>query len=129
MQPSDNEPAGKRLAVVAASLFVVNLTLAPGIAFALISWLWLRQRHNAPLLARNHINQAFHVSLRGAALLLIACAIIIIGGGFNQPWTWVMVVIYFTCIHSTLVVCGCLAMARAMSGQSYRFPLIGVPHE
>jgi hypothetical protein len=32
---------------------------------------------------------------------------------------------YFTCIHSTLVMFGMYALAKAMAGQVWRFPVIG----
>ena len=37
----------------------------------------------------------------------------------------VLVIMYFTCIHSTLVMFGMFGLAKAMAGQAWRFPLIG----
>ena len=34
-------------------------------------------------------------------------------------------VLYFTLIHSTLIMFGMLGLAKAMSGKLYVFPLIG----
>ena len=45
--------------------------------------------------------------------------------GLHWEWTWVLVIMYFTCIHSTLVMFGMFGLAKAMAGQSWRFPLIG----
>ena len=36
-----------------------------------------------------------------------------------------MLILYFTCIHSTLVLFGMYGLIKAMSGQIWRFPLIG----
>lgn len=127
--PESPEPAKESLAVIAESLFVANLTVAPVAAFGVLAWLWLTRRQTVPPLARQHLDQAFHVSLRGGALLVIACAVIIFEGGLDWPWTWIVVVTYFTAIHSTLVICGCLALAKAMAGKKYRFPLIGPRNE
>ena len=38
---------------------------------------------------------------------------------------WVVAILYFTCIHSTLVLLGAIGLARALSGRTFRFPLIG----
>jgi hypothetical protein len=32
---------------------------------------------------------------------------------------------YFTCIHSTLVLLGAFGLAKALAGQAWRYPLIG----
>ncbi len=122
-------PAGKKIAVIAESLFLANLALMPGIAFIVIAWLWLKHRHAAPPLARNHLNQSFHVSLRGGILLILASTLVIVLGGLDSAWTWVVVIVYFTCIHSMLIVFGCLALARAMAGRHYEFPVLGVRDE
>ncbi len=124
-QPT-RDPDDRPLAILAESLFVANLTVAPVFAFVLLAWFWATRRDSAATLARNHLIQAFHVSLRGGLLLLAACLLVIVLGGAHWPWTWVLVIVYFTCIHSTLLVCGCLALARAMAGKPYRYPLLGV---
>jgi hypothetical protein len=33
-------------------------------------------------------------------------------GGLDWEWTWVIVILYFTCIHSTLVMFGAYALSR-----------------
>jgi hypothetical protein len=117
-------PPGQALAVVAEALFLANLLLAPGLAFAAIAWLWFGQRE-APPLARCHLDQAFWVSLWGGVLIVVASSAILMLGGFGWRWTWVAVILYFTCIHSTLVVFGAFGLAKAMAGKPYVYPLIG----
>jgi uncharacterized Tic20 family protein len=36
-----------------------------------------------------------------------------------------VVVLYFTTCHATLVLLGVLGLAKALAGQCYRFPLVG----
>lgn len=117
--------AGQSLAVKAEVLYLVNLMLAPGLGFAALAWLWWQQGGAAPLLARNHLRQTFFVSLWGGGLLVAVSIGFILLFGLDSGWTWTYVVIYFTCVHSSLILCGVLGLARAMNGQSYRFPLIG----
>lgn len=122
---TDARPPGQSLAVTAESLYLVNLMLAPGLAFLAIAWLWLKHRHSAPPLARCHLDQTFYVSLWGGALIVIANALLFWWLGWNWEWTWVIVVIYFTCVHSTLILFGMLGLAKAMAGKPYTYPLIG----
>lgn len=124
MPPSDVSPPGQGLAVAAEALFLANLMLAPGLAFAVIVWLWLRHR-DAPPLARCHLDQTFFVSLWGGVLLVVACAAILLLGGVDWEWTWVTVIIYFTCVHSTLILLGVVGLSKALAGKPYVYPLIG----
>lgn len=131
MPPSDDkfrtEPVtpGQTLALAAEGLFLANLLIAPGMAFLALAWLWWKNRENGPLLARQHLHQAFWVSLYGGILIVALSAIFILAGGLYWEWTWVLVILYFTCVHSTLVLCGMFGLARAMAGQAFRYPLIG----
>lgn len=116
---------GRQLAVIAEALYLANLLLAPGIAFALLFWLWRKNRASASPLARQHLKQATFVSLYGGLLIVILTTIFLAIGGLNREWTWVVVILYFTCVHSTLVMFGMFGLAKAMAGQVWRFPLIG----
>ncbi|MBL8483122.1 MAG: hypothetical protein JNJ60_13060 [Rhodocyclaceae bacterium] len=120
----ESEP-GFALAVAAESLYLVNLLLVPGLAFIVLFVLWLRHRAAAPLLARNHLRQTVAASFWAAGLLVAANAAIIALGGYRSPDTWVVVILYFTTCHSTLVCFGALGLARALAGRTYIYPLIG----
>ena len=119
------EKAGQALAVLAEALFLVNLLLLPGLAFLALLALWLRFRSDAPPLARQHLRQATLVSLWGGLLIIVFGGAIVALGGLDWEWTWVALILYFTCIHSTLVLLGMFALIKAMAGQVWRFPLIG----
>lgn len=123
------EKAGQNLAVLAESLFLINLLLLPGLAFAALFALWLKNRNSAPPLARQHLRQTTFVSLVGGFLIVALSGLILALGGLDWAWTWVVLVLYFTCIHSTLVLLGMYGLIKAMSGQVWRFPLIGPPLE
>lgn len=125
MPHSDADQPGQGLAVAAESLYLINLMLAPGLAFLVIVWLWLKRRAGAPALARCHLDQTFFVSLWGGALIVVANAALFLIFGWDWEWTWVMVVIYFTCIHSTLILFGVVGLSKALAGKPYVYPLIG----
>jgi len=99
-------PDGQDLAVAAEVLFLANLMLAPGLAFLGLLWLWLKRRKDAPPLARCHIEQTFEASIWAGMLLVIANVSVIVLGGFQSVWTWVVVILWFTCVHSTLILLG-----------------------
>ena len=122
--PALDDP-GISLAVTAEALFLINLMLAPGLAFVVLAWLWHSRRQRAPALARNHLDQTFFVSLWGGVLLVLANALMIYLGGYDQAWTWVVVILYFTTVHTTLICFGALGLSRAMAGKRWRMPIIG----
>ena len=119
------EIPGQGLAIAAEALFLLNLLALPGLAFAILAGLWFRFRHDAPPLARQHLRQAFVVSLWGGVLIVACSAGILLAGGLHEQWTWVVLILYFTCIHSTLILLGMIALIKAMNGQIWRYPLIG----
>ena len=123
------EKAGQSLAVLAEALYLINLLLLPGLAFAGLFALWLKNKDSAPPLARQHLRQTTFVSLVGGFLIVTLSGLILALGGLDWAWTWVVLVLYFTCIHSTLVLFGMYGLIKAMSGQVWRFPLIGPPLE
>ncbi|MGB8545565.1 MAG: hypothetical protein WCD32_09605 [Azonexus sp.] len=135
MPPSDDdfgfaeEKAGQNLAVLAEALYLINLLLLPGLAFAGLLALWLKNKDSAPPLARQHLRQTTFVSLVGGLLIVTLSGLILALGGLDWAWTWVVLVLYFTCIHSTLVLFGMYGLIKAMAGQVWRFPLIGPPLE
>ena len=121
----EEEQAGQNLAVLAEVLYLINLLLLPGLAFALLFGLWLKYKDSAPPLARQHLKQTTYVSLIGGFLIFTLSGLILFLGGLAWEWTWVILILYFTCIHSTLVLFGMYALIKAMNGQTWRFPLIG----
>jgi hypothetical protein len=116
---------GQSLAVLAASLYLVNLLLAPGLAFCALLWLWLRHKDSAPPLARQHLHQATVVSMVGGVLIVCLSAAWVAFGGLDSAWTWVVVLTYFVCVHGALVLLGMFALSKAMAAQPWRYPLIG----
>lgn len=123
-EPGDHEP-GQTLAVTAEVLYLANLLVLPGLAFFILLVLWRKHRHAAPALARCHLRQALAASLWAAVLLVIANAAIILLGGYHQPSTWVITIMYFTMFHSTFVLLGVIGLAKAMAGKPCVYPLIG----
>ncbi len=113
------------MAILAESLFLANLLLLPGICFVGLCYLYFKHRHDAPPLARSHLEQTFIASIVGGVLLIFANLAILWLGGYQSANTWMVLILYFTTAHSTLVLLGIVGLAKAMAGNEYRYPLIG----
>jgi hypothetical protein len=122
-----NTDRGEALAVQAQALYLANLLILPGIAFALLLRLYLRHRHSAPPLALAHLQQTLSGSIWAGILLVLVNLLILIFGGYQGVHTWIILILYFTMAHSTLVFFGAFGLSKALSGQCWRFPLLGRP--
>ncbi len=118
---------GYGVAVAAEVLYLTNLLLVPGLAFVVLIGLYFRERHSAPPLARCHLVQTVSASIWAGVMLVVVNLLIIVLGGYDSPHTWMIVIIYFTTVHATLVLLGTLGLARAMAGKHYHYPLVGRP--
>ena len=121
----DTPPPGQGLAVAAESLYLINLLLLPGLGFLLLLWLFFHTRDSAPPLARVHLRQTVSASLWAGALLIFANLLIVVLGGYQTAWTWIIVILYFTTVHAMLVLLGILGLAHALAGQPCRYLLVG----
>jgi hypothetical protein len=119
------QEADASIAVQAEALYLVNLLVVPGLAFLALLWLARRHAGSSNPLTRCHLRQTVVVSLWAGLLLVAVTLLIVLLGGFEAPATWVVLILYFTCCHSALVLFGVLGLARAMAGQLYVYPLIG----
>lgn len=111
--------------VQAEALYLINLLLAPGLAFVLLLVLYRRHRDSADPLTRCHVRQAFAASLMAGLLLVVIPALIALAGDLDQPGTWMALLLYFVCCHAVLILFGVLGLARALAGKPYTYPLLG----
>jgi hypothetical protein len=102
---TDPEIPGREIAVAAEALYLANLMLIPGLGFVALLVLWWQQRRKAPALARGHLRQTLAASV-WAGVLVLANGLILLAGGYGAASTWVVVILYFTVCHSTLIFCG-----------------------
>ena len=110
-----NPPRDRRThAVQAEVLYLINLLLAPGLAFLVLLWL-----------ARSHLRQALTVSVWAGMLLVGVPAVIALVGNLDHPTTWIVLLLYVLCCHATLVLLGVLGLSRAIAGETFVYPLLG----
>ncbi|HEU0187869.1 MAG TPA: hypothetical protein VFR06_08255 [Gallionellaceae bacterium] len=122
---SQQEIPGQSQAIWAEILYLSNLLIAPGLAFLILLWLYLKRSADTPALAVCHQRQTISASLWAAALLLLVNVIIFRLGGYTSPTTWVIVILYFVTCHAALVLLGVVGLTKALAGQNYVYPLIG----
>ena len=116
----------RRLAVAAETLFLVNLMLAPGLAFLVLAGLWWRfGRAPRQGLGGRHLHQTFVASLWAGGLLVVAVSAMVLLGGWDSPWTWMVAILWFVTVHASLILGGAMGLARALDGRPWRYPLIG----
>ena len=127
----DDQPepdiAGQSIAVRAVALYLANLLVLPGLAFLALLALWFAHRRDAPPLGRCHLRQTLAGSMWAGAILVLANALIFVLGGYRQPATWIIVIVFFITCQATLEWFGILGLARAMVAKNYVYPLIGRP--
>lgn len=116
---------GPQLAILAESLFLANLMIIPVLGFVLLVALWLKKRDTATPLELNHLEQTVFTSIWGGGILVGVCVAIFVLGGFDNPVSWVVGVLYFVCFHATLILMGVIGLNRAMLGKRWRYPILG----
>ncbi|MFW2371857.1 MAG: hypothetical protein ACN4GM_01950 [Gammaproteobacteria bacterium] len=127
MPPLDttDDPTAIKLATQAEALYLINLLLLPGIGFILLLLMYKQHAKDGAALVRCHLKQTMNASIWAGILLVIINALILFLGSYSEPWTWVVLIIYFTSIHATLVLLGVVGLSKAMAGRHYHYPLIG----
>jgi hypothetical protein len=113
------------LAVAAEVLYLTNLLLLPGLAFIALAVLYAARVGKAAPLAACHLRQALTASLWAGALLGAVTLTIALLGGFDNPATWVVLILYFVTCHATLVMLGVLGLSKAMAGRHFHYPVVG----
>ncbi len=124
MDKNEQLEMDRRLATTAEALFLINLLLLPGVGFAMLVALNFGSRGGNCPLSRNHLSQTVGVSVLGAILVVSAAALFFLLGGFGI-YTKLLALLYFICIHLTLVIMGIIGFSKAIKGQHYSFPLVG----
>lgn len=116
---------GPQLAVMAEALFIINLMLLPVLAFLVLMVLWAKFHDHEDPLVRNHLRQTGWTCIWGGLILVCTSIAILLLGGFDNPWTWVIGILYFLLVHAGLILLGVMGLSRALNGRSWRYPVFG----
>ena len=120
-----NSAPDKRVAVLAEALYLSNLLLLPGLAFVGQIFLYLKHHNAASPLARCHLRQTLVASIWAGVLLGPVTVLTLAVGGYDSIGAWTAALIYFITCHTSLILLGVVGLSRAMSGQLWRYPIIG----
>lgn len=118
---SKNENA---IAVRVQILYLLNLLIIPGIGFVMIYLLLKEHKGTTNTLTRSHVSQAFVASVVVGVLIVGFTLLMLTFGSTDDPYTWMWIILYFTCFHSTFILLGVLGMIKAMASETYRYPLM-----
>ena len=113
-----------RQATWAEVFYLLNISFLPVIGFVIILIMKSKMTNVTHPLTRSHIVQAINASIWAGILMLGINGLILFFSGIDSIWTWMYVIIYFTCIHSVLIIFGVIAISRAQGGRYYRYPYI-----
>ena len=112
-----NESQIKR-ASHAALASILNLTFLPVIGFIALLFIYKKTEVNS--IDRYHAVLGMKINLIAAALLFVVCALMIVLGGFDSPWTWVYVISYFTLVHTGFIVIAVWALVCSWTGDKLK---------
>ena len=114
--------ASDSVAIRAELLFLCNLLIAPLFAFIALLWLYSRRVNYSPL-AVEHLRQTISMSIWAGVLLIALNLTIFLTMGYDSPYIWMVVLIYFTMGHSAFILLGVFGLSRALAGKSFNYPL------
>lgn len=125
MPPLENDQApGQSQATKAEILYLLNLSFLPVIAFLILLKMNAQLSSDSPALEKSHIKQTINASIWAGILMILINGLILFFSGLDNVWTWVYVIIYFTSIHSVLIIFGVIGISKAQGGRFYAYPFI-----
>jgi len=116
-----NENESDSVAVLAELLFLSNLLLVPLFSFIALLW-YYRMRTRYSLLAVEHLQQTISASIWAGVLLIAVNLTVFLTMGYESPYIWMVVLIYFTMGHSAFILLGVVGLSRALAGKSFNYP-------
>jgi uncharacterized Tic20 family protein len=126
--PPQKLPEGCDLAIASQAFYIVNMLLAPGLGFLMLMALYpYCKRRRPPKIAMNHLRQAIAATLWATVIVVIFLALIWFTGGYPSPYFWPLLTIYFVFFHLPMSYVGIVGLGKALSGENYRYPVIGAP--
>ena len=121
-------PEGCDLAIAAEAFYIVNMVLAPGLGFMMLAALYpYCKKKRPPAIAMNHLRQAISATVWAVVIVTIFLVLLWVTGGYPSPYFWSLVAVYFLFFHIPMSVIGIIGFGKALAGENYRYPIIGMP--
>ncbi len=118
------DEAAIRQATLAEIYYLLNITFLPVIGFILLLIMKSKLTQSSHSFVSSHISQAINASIWAGVLMLGINGLLLLISGIDNIWTWMYVIIYFTCIHSVLIIFGVIGISRAQGGRYFAYPYI-----
>lgn len=115
----------RKSAALAQILFLTNITVLPILSFVILIFLYNKTNTEQHSILVQHYRQSILANIIAGILLFVVSAFILGFGSFDSVYTWMWLILYFTCIHSMLILFGVFALIKAQAGQAYVYPVFG----
>ncbi len=126
MSQDINEIPDRKMAIIAESLYLLNLLILPGIAFLALVWMFIKYDNNNLIkISGCHLRQTFSASIWVGLLLVLVTWVMLSTMNHDSPYTWMIIIPYFVICHSVLVLLGIMGLAKALAGKKFHYPIIG----
>jgi uncharacterized membrane protein len=126
-QQENELPQGCELAMASEAFYLTNMILAPGLGFIMLVFLYMHcQTRHASAFALNHLRQTMAATFITGVIAVGFMAAIYFTGGIGSPWFWHLLTGYFVLFHAPLSWFGIVGFSKALSGEEYRYPFVGV---
>lgn len=125
----DNQPLkipGLATAITGEILFLLNLLL-PVLPLLFLIFLNLKHRGTTNDFLRAHLKQPLIAAIISTSLFLLGILFIVMTGGYKSISIQLIVVleVYTLIVVIPMLIPGLIGVIKAMSGENYRYPLIG----
>jgi hypothetical protein len=120
-----SEIPDRKMAIIAESLYLLNLVMIPGLAFIVLVWLFIKYEGGAIKISGCHLRQTFSASIWAGLLLGLVTWVMLSTMNHDSHYTWMIVIPYFVICHSVLVLLGIMGLAKALAGREFHYPIIG----
>lgn len=117
----NSEKTEYKLGALSYLFYTLNITLLPGIGFLVQLLLWRKAHKQFDKKAEKYIKQSILASIMSGLLLVLVSLAFLAIGGLQSPWTWMLLIIYFTLCHSCLILLGVLGFSRFNAGKPFSF--------
>lgn len=121
----DVAASNRKSSALAHLLFLTNITVLPVISFILLLITYNRNKARFDSEVLHHYRQSIIANIISGILLILVSAAILGLGSFDSVYTWMWLILYFTCIHSVLIFLAVLGLVKAQAGKRYSYPLFG----
>ncbi|MCB1645554.1 MAG: hypothetical protein KDI36_08880 [Pseudomonadales bacterium] len=113
----------RRIAIVAETLYLLNLMILPGLAFILLTILFFKYRRSESVVIFSHLRQTMGLSVIGGFSVIATFSFVALFGNTSADTAmkWMWFVLGFTVIHSSLILTGVYGLVKALNDQPFVF--------